>query len=119
MGGAAVQARAGDFADVVEAGGLIIDRGKAHQGFLRRALLDQHRAFVRQVAGEARAAADELPARAVERGQPLRNRAILHAVDDAQHLHLTAVPVRERTVVVARGECLVHALEPLRWRLVE
>ena len=34
------------------------------------------------------------------------------AVDDAQRLHLAAVPVRERAVVVARGERLVHALEP-------
>src|SRR5487761_256799 len=69
--------------------------------------------LVGKVTGEAGAGADELPPGAVEGHEPLRDGAVLDAVDDAQHLHLAALPMGESAVVVERGERLVHALEPL------
>src|SRR6185437_406615 len=45
--------------------------------------------------------------------QPLGDGAVLDAVDDVQHLHLAAFPVRESAVVAQRRKRVVHALEPL------
>src|SRR6185437_16211363 len=66
------------------------------------------------ITGETGAGADELAAGAVERLEPLGDRAVLHAVDDAQRLHPAALQVGERAVVVECGESVVHSLQPLR-----
>ncbi len=118
MGITAIQAHARHLANVIETRRLLVQRRKTHERFAFRPLLHDHGALVRQIAGEVRAGADELAPRAVEGCQPLGHRAVLHAVNDAQHLHAPALPVRKRAVVVARGQGMIHALEPLRRRVL-
>src|SRR6185437_11380366 len=99
-----IEPHARDFLDVIEARGLLVDRGKAaEQRDFRWRALHQHDMPVGEITGEAGTRADELPARAIEGYEPLGDGAVLEAVDDAQHLHLAAFPVCERAVVVECG----------------
>src|SRR6185437_1864283 len=75
--------------------------------------LHQYDVLVRKVTGEAGSGTDELPARAIERGEPLGHGTVLDAMDDAQHLHLATLPMGEGAIVVECGERVIHALQPL------
>ena len=111
--GAAEQPLAFAAADFVDQRVAIVDgRQRAEQRTVGSAALDQHGALVGEITGELVAFANELAARAVERQQPLGDIASAHAVDDAQRFDAAAVHVREHADVVARGERVVHALEP-------
>ena len=65
---------------------LVVDRHRRHQRAVVGALLDQHRAAVRQVADHFVLVADDLAAAAVERHQPLGDLALLDAMDDPHRL---------------------------------
>ena len=107
------QALAFAAADFVHLRVAIVDRRqRAEQRAVRRAALDQHRALVREITGELVAFANEFAARAIERQQAFGHVAAADAMDDAQRFDAAAVHVREHADVVARGERIVHALEP-------
>ncbi len=94
-----------------------VEFGQPGRHQARRGLLDQHRTLIGQVAGQFGAAAHELPPGAIQGLKALRDRAVDDAVDDAQGLDATALPMREDTDVVARGERGVHAVEPVLRRV--
>ena len=112
--GAAEQAFAFAATDFVDLRAGIVDgRQRAEQRPIGSATLDQHGALVGEITGEFVAFANEFAARAIERQQALGHIAPAHAVDDAQGFDAAAVHVGEHAHVVARGQRLVHALEPL------